>query len=464
MQESELLVKIAQTLQSANLKKSNQLINHKSADALKAVLDLDLQAENAQSWDALFNWVEKYLTYSPNTSHPNFANRMWSGANPSSIVGEIVTALSNTSACTFESAPVATLMEAYMLEQMLEIVGFENGEGQMTTGSSNANMIAMMVARNQVLASAKQQGLFNQKPLFAFVSADAHYSLDKAVNILGIGTEHLIKIPTLDSGEMDSIALDSAIQKVTNNEGTAFFVCATLGTTVRGAYDNIEDLFKLRNKHNFWLHGDGAWGGAAMMSETLKNKYLTGMHKLDSFTMDFHKMLGSNLMCNFLLLNHQNLLSCTCADGDNSYIFREKQLDLGVSSLQCGRRVDSLKWFLDWKFYTKIGFAQRVENYHLLASFTEDFIKQTDELEMVVACSSFNICFRFKVNEKDANAFNQKLRDTLLHDEQALFALATIEEKLVFRLLISNVNLDKKKLSTLLEHLIKTGLELKSSV
>ncbi|WP_225879222.1 pyridoxal-dependent decarboxylase [Isorropodon fossajaponicum symbiont] len=114
------------------------------------------------------------LEYSPNTSHPNFANRMWSGANQPSIVGEIVTALSNTSNCTFESVPVATLMEKYMIGQMLDIVGFKNGEGQMTTGSSNANMIAMMVARNQTLKEAKKQRLFNQKPLLAFVNKDAH--------------------------------------------------------------------------------------------------------------------------------------------------------------------------------------------------------------------------------------------------------------------------------------------------
>ncbi len=456
MQENELLEKVAQTLRQANLKTNNQLIRHQSADALGEILDLNKQG--TQDWAQLFTWVAQYLEYSPNTSHANFANRMWSGANLPSIMGEVIVALTNTSGCTFESAPVATLMETYMLEQMLEIAGFERGEGQMTTGSSNANMIAMMVARNQTLSNAKQQGLFNQKRLFAFVSSDAHYSLDKAANILGIGTQHLIKVPTLDNGQMDISALADSIMQVKQNGDIPFFVCATLGTTVRGAYDNIEALLTLRAKHNFWLHGDGAWGGAAMMSENLKAQFLTGMEQLDSFTMDFHKMLGSNLMCNFLLLNHQNLLSCTCADGDNSYIFREKKLDLGVASLQCGRRVDSLKWFLDWKFYAKSGFARRVENYYQLAVFTERFINEHDALEMVAARSSFNLCFRFKA--ADANTFNQKLRDTLLEDEQALLALAYVGEALVFRLLISNTKLDKMKLTNLLNRLIETGMKL----
>ena len=453
MQDKELLEKIAKTLQYSSTKSNNRLIKYQSITELTEILDLNKQS--TQDWAQLFVWVQQYLNYSPNTGHTGFANRMWSGANAPSILGEVIVALSNTSACTFESAPVATLMETYMLEQMLECIGFKQGEGQMTTGSSNANMIAMMVARNQALKGAKQQGLFNQKPLFAFVSEDAHYSLDKAVNILGIGTENLIKVSTTKNGDMDALALDKAIWKVQKNGGIAFFVCATLGTTVRGAYDNIEKLIRLKNKHHFWLHGDGAWGGAAVMSPILKAKFLTGIEQLDSFTMDFHKMLGSSLMCNFLLLNHQNLLSCTCADGDNSYIFRDNAVDLGASSLQCGRRVDSLKWFLDWKFYAKQGFSDRVENYYQLAKFAEGFINASSELEMVKKRTSFNVCFRFKAQE--SNAFNQNLRNKLFKDEQALLALAYIEEKLVFRLLISNININQVKLTALLNRLISTG-------
>ncbi|KAA0445298.1 MAG: PLP-dependent decarboxylase [Candidatus Thioglobus sp.] len=459
MQDHELLEKIAQTLQNADLKTGKRLIKHKSAAQLGEILELEKPSE--QDWDQLFVWTQQYLDYSPDTNHSGFANRMWTGANMPSILGEIIAAFSNTSSCTFESAPVATLMENYMLGQMLDIVGFKNGEGQMTTGSSNANMIAMMVARNQALKNAKQQGLFSSQPLRAFVSCDAHYSLDKAANILGIGTDNLIKVPTDNNGEMDILALEKAIQNTQNSGGIAFFVCATLGTTVRGAYDNIEKLIQLKNKHNFWLHGDGAWGGAAIMSATLKGKFLSAIEQLDSFTMDFHKMLGSNLMCNFLLLKQQNLLSCTCADGDNSYIFRDKIADSGANSLQCGRRVDSLKWFLDWKFYGRQGFADRVEGYYKLVKFAENFIIANDELEMVVERSSFNLCFRFKA--PNANVFNQKLRCKLLQSEQALFALAYIQKKLVFRLLVCNINLDKVKLTELLNRLIKTGKALQNN-
>ena len=296
-----------------------------------------------------------------------------------------------------------------------------------------------------------------QKKLFAFVNKEAHYSLDKAANILGIGTDNLIKIDIEKDGQMNIASLSNAIEDVKNQDGVPFFVCATLGTTVRGAYDNISELLELRDKHNFWLHGDGAWGGAAIMSDKLKSYFLVNVENIDSFTMDFHKMLGTNLMCNFLLVNHQNLLIKTCADGDNSYIFRDTRLDPGHTSLQCGRRVDSLKWFLDWKFYSKEGFAERVESYYELSKFVKDFVTDSEELEIMSEHVSFNVCFRFKIDNIDANDFNQSLRDSLCSENIALLSLAYIGKNLVFRLLISNVNINKAVLIELLNIIIRTG-------
>lgn len=455
MDEENIFEKIGRLLQDYSNNKSDHLLTHQSYDALSTILDVD--KESVGQWNDIYKWVEQYLKYSINTSNPNFVNRMWSGANLPSIVGEIIVAATNTSSCTYESAPVATILERYMINEMLALVGFENGSGQMTTGSSNGNMISMMVARNRATESIKKEGLFNHAKLFAFVNEDAHYSLDKAANITGIGTNQLVKIKTHDDGSINANELEGAIEKVIKADGIPFYVCATLGTTVKGAFDSISNLIKLREKYKFWLHGDGAWGGAALVSERLKEQLLKDVEQLDSFTMDFHKMLGSSLMCNFLLLNHKHLLAKTCADGDNSYIFRDDNYDSGCSSLQCGRRVDSLKWFLDWKFYGKQGFSDRVENYYELAKFSEQYVNKSDVLEMATKRASFNICFRYKPKDKDADAFINKLRETLYEEQKALLALAYVDKKLIFRLLISNTNVTKDTLKNLFDVIINTG-------
>ncbi len=460
MDEESIFEKIIELLHEYNENKTDHLVTHQSYDALSTLLDV--KKDSVGQWDDIYTWVEQYLKYSINTSNPNFVNRMWSGANLPSIIGEVIVAATNTSSCTFESAPVATILERYMIDEMLALIGFESGNGQMTTGSSNGNMISMMVARNRVTEAIKQQGLFGHTKLFAFVNQDAHYSLDKAANIIGIGTDQLVKIKTYNDGSIDAKALENAIEKVLQAEGIPFYVCATLGTTVKGAYDSITDLVALRDKYKFWLHGDGAWGGAALMSDRLKSNLLKDVAHLDSFTMDFHKMLGSSLMCNFLLLNHKHLLTKTCADGDNSYIFRDDNYDSGCSSLQCGRRVDSLKWFLDWKFYGKQGFSERVENYYELAAFAEDFINNSDVLEMVTKRATFNVCFRYIPKNKDADAFINTLRETLYAEQKALLALAYVDNKLIFRLLISNTNINKDTLDELFSSIIETGNRLQN--
>jgi glutamate/tyrosine decarboxylase-like PLP-dependent enzyme len=441
--------------------RSGQFLDYRSPAELSRILDLDRPGKPGD-WQEIFHWIDKYLAYSVKTHHPAFVNRMWVGANLPSIVGEIITAITNTSACTFESAPVSTLLEKYMIRQMLDLVGFSNGEGQMTTGSSNANMIAMMVARNLSNDSVKQAGLFGQKKLFAFVGADAHYSMDKAANILGIGTDQLIKVPLNSLGIMEPEKLEAAIDMVRVNGGLPFFVSATAGTTVRGAYDPIEPLLELRDKYGFWLHVDGAWGGAAVLSPTLKEKFLNGLQEADSFTCDFHKMLGASLMCNILLINKRNhTLGTVLSAGDGSYLFRDELAneveDFGVVSLQCGRRVDSLKWFLDWKFFGREGLGKRVEKYLELSEYAENWVNQSSELEMVVPRTSFNTCFRFRIAEEKSNNFNLTLRNKLHQDGKSLVGVAYVDGRLVLRFLISNPAAEHADIDSFFGELVKTG-------
>lgn len=443
-------------------KNQGKFVDFHDPTSLSRLLEPE-KSEASGDWDVIFSWVEKYLEYSVNTAHPNFVNRMWSGANLPSIVGEIISAITNTSACTYESAPVSTVLEKYMIQQMLDLVGFKNGEGQMTTGSSNANMIAMMAARDNVNRKIKQKGLSVERQLFAFVGADSHYSMDKAAAILGIGTDNLVKIPLDENGRMRTDALSESIQKTVDKGGIPFFVASTAGTTVRGSYDRLVPLREMRDKFGFWLHVDGAWGGAAVLSPKLRRIFLADIEKVDSFTFDFHKMPGTNLICNVLLLNeHPGALRQSCSIGDSSYIFRpeseKEEFNLGAFSLQCGRRVDSLKWFLDWKFYGQKGFSERIERYLELSKYAEQIVQQSQELEMVVPRESFNVCFRFKVPLGiPANDFNLKLRSRLLQDGKFLVGFGYIGQELCLRLLITDPEYNFKAVKLFFQGVIETS-------
>ncbi len=443
---------------------SGALVEYHSPGELAQLLDLE--REQPGDWDEVFHWLELYLRYAVRTGHPGYLNRMWSEANLPGLLGEMTAALTNTSACTFETAPVATLMEKFLLSQMLDLVGFPQGVGQMTTGSSNANMIAMMVARNRACQAVKKQGLFAQPELFAFVNAEAHYSFDRAANILGLGSGHLVKVAVDEHGRMRSDALAGALAHVRAAGGKPFFVCATAGTTVRGAYDPIAPLLPLREQYGFWLHCDGAWGGPVIFSPKLRSCFLPELERADSFTFDFHKMPGSALMCNVLLLRGgAGVLRETLAAGDESYIFRTELdgslRDLGTLSLQCGRRVDSLKAFLDWKFYGQKGFAQRVERYLALAAYAEEQVRQSADLEMVVPRESFNVCFRFVPPAgQDAAALNTAIRARMQEEGRYLVGLGFVGRELAFRLITPNPNVDEAAIDAFLGCVVATGKSL----
>ncbi|HBG19287.1 MAG TPA: pyridoxal-dependent decarboxylase [Desulfobulbaceae bacterium] len=444
--------------------RNDKFLDYRNPEELRAILDLE-RPEKPGDWQEIFDWVDKYLSYSVKTNHPMFVNRMWVGANLPSIVGEMIAAVTNTSACTYESAPVSTLMERYMIGQMLEIAGFTNGEGQMTTGSSNANMIAMMTARNLADMSIKQRGLFGRQKLFALVGADAHYSMDRAANILGLGADQLVKVELDPYGAMIPAELERALERIVSAGGRPFFVVATAGTTVRGGFDSITDLLALRQKYGFWLHVDGAWGGVAVFSPRLRDKYLQGLEEADSFTFDFHKMLGSALMCNVLLVNRRSdAFARGLSAGDGSYLFRNENVDgmedLGAVSLQCGRRVDSLKWFLDWKFFGREGLARRVEKNLELCEYAEEVVTASDLLELVVPRTSFNVCFRFKVPEPASNSFNLALREALHREGVSFIGVGYIDGKLAMRLLLTNPAAEKRDVDAFFASLIAKGSQL----
>ncbi|PHS22678.1 MAG: pyridoxal-dependent decarboxylase [Robiginitomaculum sp.] len=427
---------------------------------------LDLTQESApEGYDALFDWVEKYLKYAVKTGHKQFWNRMWADANMPAMIGEMISTIAHTSACTFESAPVSTEMEKYLIDEFLNLAGFKGGEGQMTTGSSNGNLIAMMAARNLAAQSAKQAGLSGTSPLVAFVNAEAHYSMDKAANLLGIGTDNLVKIPVDNHGQMRLDALEEAINKAKTAGKIPFFIGTTAATTVRGAYDPLSEICDLRDRLglDLWVHVDGAWGGTVFLSTDLTDHYLPGLDQTDSFTFDFHKMHGIPMVCNFLLINNRaGILQATVNSGNDDYIFRgqdqERPADLGVLSLQCGRHVDILKLFLSWKFYGRDGFVVRIKRFLEKAAYAEEMVCQTPDLAMLVPRESFNINFYHRAPDgMNQDALNRAIRQRLYENGTAMVGLGTINDRVSIRLLIANDAVENADIDEFFQHVLGAG-------
>ena len=225
----------------------SKVIDYKSPTELKQLLDIEI-TENGITYEALLRHLEEYLNYGVKTRHKQFFNQLYAGTNIAGFLGEVFSAISNTSMYTYEVAPAATLIEKFLIQKMCTIAGFKNGNGIFVTGGSNANLIAMFSARNKIFPEGKTEGMRNAPKLRAFVSDQAHYSFGTAANLLGIGSESLIKVKSDKSGKMIPEALETELSESIKKGEKPFFVGATAATTLLGAFDPIDKIAEIAKK------------------------------------------------------------------------------------------------------------------------------------------------------------------------------------------------------------------------
>jgi glutamate/tyrosine decarboxylase-like PLP-dependent enzyme len=354
-------------------------------------------------------------------------------------------------------------MEKELIKKLGDRSGFEDPDGLFVTGGSNGNLQAMMIARNRAVPHVKSAGFRNTKELIAFVSEEAHYSFEKSANVLGIGSANLCKIKTDATGRMIPEELALAIDESVRRGKRPFFVGATAGTTVKGAFDPIEEIAQIAKQHDLWFHVDGALGGTVIFSPRHRG-LLEGLNKADSFVLNAHKLMGLPLICSILLVREKGHLLNTNSVSEADYIFHDEAFgsnDLGPMSLQCGRRVDALKLWLSWKFYGDNGYAKRMDRFFELGAFAEDIVNRTPSLELMAPRSSTNICFRYLPdNSEDINEFNLRLREDLARSGKALINYARLGKDVAIRQVIANHELTREDISLFFDNLIQTAKSL----
>jgi len=219
---------------------------------------------------------------------------------------------------TYEVAPVLTMMEHKCVEKVADLVGYapEAREGIMAPGGSSANIYAVHAARHAKLGAAGLKlgvaAAAGGRALVAFVSGESHYSYKKAMNLLGLGTDNLVAVDTDPSGAMLPDALDAAAAAAAARGALPFFVGATSGTTVLGAFDPLGAVADVAERHGMWLHADAAWGGACLWSARERHR-LDGVERCDSFTVNPHKMLGAPHQCSVFVTRRVGVLRASNA-------------------------------------------------------------------------------------------------------------------------------------------------------
>jgi glutamate/tyrosine decarboxylase-like PLP-dependent enzyme len=438
-----------------------KVCNFKEVGEIEEIFDLNINS-NSASIDEIDNFIDKYIDYSTNTHSRQFFNQFYTGGNLPSILGEIVTAFTNTSMYTYEVAPVATMIEKKMIEKMNSYIGFEDGDGIFTTGGSNANMIAMLSARNHKVKEAMCDGITESSRLTAFVSDQMHYSFQISANLLGIGIKNLRKVKSDSKGRLIPSELEKEIQKSQECGEIPFFVAGIAGTTVLGAFDNFVEISKIAKKHELWFHIDGALGGTFLLSDR-KEKYYKGVELCDSFTWDAHKLMNIPFTCSVILTKNKGVLSSNISNLNKEYLYHKpnnEEFDLGIKSLQCGRKVDALKLFIAWKYYGDEKYRKMTNNLFEIAEYFAEKVKTYPELELLQDPESICVCYRVK--HADMDNFNLKLRDKLLEIGKSMTNYTYINEEVYFRFVNVNMFCTKKDIDIFFDNFFEAYKRVKS--
>nr|XP_034955721.1 cysteine sulfinic acid decarboxylase isoform X2 [Zootoca vivipara] len=326
---------------------SEKVCDWKEPEELQQILDLDLK-DGGEPQERLLDRCRDVIRYSVKTCHPRFFNQLFSGLDPHALAGRLITEMLNTSQYTYEIAPVFVLMEEVVLKKLRELIGWEKGDGLFSPGGSISNMYAMNVARYHRFPDCKQKGNWAIPKLAVFTSQECHYSIQKGAAFLGIGTDNIYLVAVDEKGKMIPADLEKKINQAKSERAFPFFVNATCGTTVLGAFDPMAEIAEVCARHKVWLHVDGL------------------------------------------------LQRCHCAEA--TYLFQtdkfyNRTYDRGDQTIQCGRKVDCFKLWLMWKANGTRGLEQRVDRAFAITRYLADEIKKREGFQLVIEPEFINLCF-----------------------------------------------------------------------
>lgn len=189
--------------------------------------------------------------------HPHFFNQLSCGLDIVSMAGEWLTATANTNMFTYEIAPVFILMETVVLTKMREIIGYQGGDSILAPGGSISNLYAFLAARHKMFPGYKEHGPRGLPgDLAMFTSDQCHYSIKSCASVCGLGTENCVMVPSDEHGKMIPSELERLILERKARGQIPFFVNATAGTTVLGAFDPLDEIADICQKYNCWFHID----------------------------------------------------------------------------------------------------------------------------------------------------------------------------------------------------------------
>jgi aromatic-L-amino-acid decarboxylase len=329
------------------------------------------------------------------------------------------------------TAGAADLLEAQTIRWVGQFVGFDDDAcGLLAAGGTIANLTALTAARERALPGVRHEGAGDRR-MALYCSAEAHYSVRRAAEVLGIGGRNVRAIPVDAQRRIDVDACKVAIDRDRRKGIVPVAVVATAGTTLTGAVDDLEELANMCGDE-IWLHVDGAYGLPAASTRRAAHLF-KGLSRAYSATVDAHKWLYVPKACSALLMHDVSALEEAFSHYEG-YMPHGEQLHAVDRSLEYSRPLRALKLWLAFTVHGADAIRAAIERNLEQAKLLASLITDDDRFELLVEPQLSAVCFRhLPPRDVDPDEHNAALARAIATDGRILLAPAEVDGATVLR-------------------------------
>lgn len=414
--------------------------------------------ESKQAPDLKHLWDE-LLKGAIRLHHPHYMGHQVTAPLPLTALGELFDGVLNNSMAVYEMGPSMTVLEHLVVRRICRWFDLpDTADGVMTSGGSLGNLTALLSARQAQTAHDVWQIGNGKQQLAVMVSEAAHYSVERAVKIMGLGQQGLVFLPTDDKFCVRTEMLEASYQEACRQGKQVFAIVGNACSTATGSYDNLEAMADFARKHKLWFHVDGAHGAVAALCQ--EYQHLTaGIEKADSVLVDFHKLWMTSSLTTAVLFARSKDSYCTFSqEADYLLSDQERWYDSAARTVECTKTAIGLKFFLPLYCYGRPLFEDYVRKVYQLARDFADILTEAADFELFMMPMSNIVCFRYcpkGLDKKHLSEYNKKIRQKLLEEACFYIVQTQLNGQLYLRTALMNPFIERSHLLDLLAHIRK---------
>jgi len=419
--------------------------------------------EHPTSANEVLDFVMKNVIPNSNiVSHPKAYSFVPGPSNYISTLADTLATGFNIFSGGWITSAAAAELEIVTMNWLLKMFHFpvKKGGGIFTSGGSMANLTALVTARRIKCSDDFSKAII-------YMSDQAHSSNIKAIRILGFKKNQVRILPTDIDFKISINKLKNAIAKDRLEGLQPFCFIASAGTTNTGSVDPLCNIADICEEENMWFHIDGAYGGAAILSEKGK-KALKGIERADSLTVDPHKWFFQPYEIGCLLIKKSEWLSATFSEKPvylRDIEGNESEINFYDYGIQLTRRFRALKFYMSIKTYGLNTFKEAVSYSIDLAERTEKMLRKSKKWQIVSSATLAVINFRYNpigynLSEKELDSLNQEISKRVMDSREALLVTTILNGQVVLRMCLINPKTTLKDIKETISLCNKFGKEI----